>query len=183
MKLKLGIILSAVLIAVAFAGCGKDDTATPADATEAATAETGATPAQSTGTTGETPKVTGDLGEAPTVAKPKGDPPTKLIIKDTKKGTGATAKAGDTVTVQYYGLNWSNGEKFDASWDRSEPFTFELGTGGVIAGWDEGVAGMKEGGRRVLVIPPDKGYGEAGSPPAIPPNETLVFVVDLEKVE
>ncbi|MBJ7348372.1 MAG: FKBP-type peptidyl-prolyl cis-trans isomerase [Thermoleophilaceae bacterium] len=183
MKLKLGIILSAVLIAVAFAGCGDSKTTNSSDATEAATAETGATPAESTGKPGKTPKVTGKLGEAPKVAAPEGEPPSDLVIKDVKKGTGATAKSGDTVSVQYYGLNWSNGEKFDASWDRGQPFSFELGAGNVIAGWDEGVAGMKEGGRRVLVIPPDKGYGEAGSPPSIPPNETLVFVVDLEKVK
>jgi peptidylprolyl isomerase len=84
--------------------------------------------------------------------------------------------------VQYVGVSYSNGQEFDASWDRGEPFEFTLGVGQVIPGWDEGVEGMKEGGRRKLTIPADKAYGPQGSPPAIGPNETLVFVIDLVKV-
>jgi peptidylprolyl isomerase len=86
------------------------------------------------------------------------------------------------VTVSYVGVAHSTGEEFDASWNRGEPFRFRLGSGQVIPGWDQGVAGMKVGGRRMLVIPPDLAYGEQGSPPVIAPGETLVFVVDLEKI-
>ena len=94
---------------------------------------------------------------------PKGNPPKKLIVKDLKEGTGAAATPGSTVTVQYVGVNYKGGKQFDASWDRGEPFSFPLGAGQVIQGWDVGVAGMKVGGRRMLVIPPDQGYGPQGS--------------------
>ncbi len=102
-----------------------------------------------------------------------------LIINDVKVGTGAVAKAGETVTVQYTG--WlMNGKKFDSSKDRNEPFTFQLGAGQVIPGWDEGVAGMKVGGTRILIIPPALGYGAQGTPGGpIPPNATLKFEVEL----
>jgi peptidylprolyl isomerase len=85
--------------------------------------------------------------------------------------------------MQYVGVAFSTGEEFDASWDRGEPFEFTLGNGDVIAGWDEGIVGMKEGGRRKLTIPAEQAYGAQGSPPTIGPNETLVFVVDLEKIQ
>jgi peptidylprolyl isomerase len=85
--------------------------------------------------------------------------------------------------MQYVGVSWSTGEEFDASWDKGTPFTFELGAGNVIKGWDRGIVGMKVGGRRELTIPPDLAYGKAGSPPAIGADETLVFIVDLEKIE
>jgi peptidylprolyl isomerase len=113
------------------------------------------------------------------VTVPKGAPPKKLEVKDLEEGTGAEAKAGDEVTVQYVGVDYKNGKEFDASWDRGEPFTFQLGAGMVIPGWDQGVEGMKVGGRRELIIPPDLAYGPEGSPPAIGPNETLIFVIDL----
>lgn len=119
----------------------------------------------------------------PTIEKPSGPPPKELEETDLIEGEGAEAKAGDEVTVQYVGVNYKTGKEFDASWDRGEPFTFTLGSNSVIPGWEQGVEGMKEGGRRQLVIPPELGYGATGSPPAIPPNETLVFVVDLLKVE
>ena len=113
---------------------------------------------------------------------PKGAPPKKLEIKDLEEGTGAEAKAGDEVTVQYVGVNYKSGKEFDASWDRGEPFIFQLGAGMVIPGWDQGVEGMKVGGRRELIIPPELAYGPEGSPPAIGPNETLIFVIDLLEV-
>jgi len=104
--------------------------------------------------------------------------PSGLRYQDAARGNGAEATAGKTVSVHYTG--WlPNGEKFDSSRDRNEPFEFTLGAGQVIAGWDEGVAGMKVGGRRKLVIPPDLGYGTAGAPPDIPPGATLVFDVEL----
>ena len=105
-----------------------------------------------------------------------------LTIIDQKEGDGPAAKAGDTVTVHYTGRLQSNGEKFDSSRDRNEPFTFPLGAGQVIKGWDEGVAGMKVGGKRQLIIPADLGYGDAGAGDKIPPGATLVFDVELLKV-
>jgi FKBP-type peptidyl-prolyl cis-trans isomerase len=114
----------------------------------------------------------------PKVKVPSGPPPKKLVIKDLEKGKGPGAKLGDEVTVEYVGVLYSNGKQFDASWDRGEPFTFELGTGGVIQGWEQGIEGMKVGGRRELIIPPELAYGSEGGG-AIPPNSTLVFVVDL----
>jgi FKBP-type peptidyl-prolyl cis-trans isomerase len=119
----------------------------------------------------------------PKVHVPKGAPPKRLVVKDLEEGSGPEAKAGDEVTVQYVGVNYKSGKEFDASWDRGEPFTFTLGAGEVIRGWDQGVEGMKVGGRRELIIPPNLGYGPTGSPPVIPANETLVFVVDLVGVE
>ena len=94
-------------------------------------------------------------------------------------GTGPEAKAGAAVTVNYVGVLYKGGKEFDASWKRNEPFTFALGKGQVITGWDQGVAGMKVGGRRELIIPAELAYGATGSPPTIPPNAPLVFVVDL----
>ncbi len=119
----------------------------------------------------------------PEVEVPDGPPPKELEIEDLTEGEGTEAQAGDTLTMQYVGVSYSNGKQFDASWDNGEPFTFQLGAGSVIPGWDQGIAGMKVGGRRQLIIPPDLGYGAQGSPPAIGPNETLVFIVDLLDVE
>jgi peptidylprolyl isomerase len=118
----------------------------------------------------------------PKVTVEKGAPPKELVVNDLVDGTGKEAKSGDEVTVRYVGVNYKTGKEFDSSWSRNEPFPFTLGQGAVIPGWDQGVEGMKVGGRRELIIPPELGYGKAGSPPAIPPNETLVFVIDLEAV-
>ena len=115
----------------------------------------------------------------PSVEIPDGQPPTDLVIDDLTVGDGPEAVAGTTCTMQYVGVAWSNGQQFDASWDRGQPFTFPLGDGQVIRGWDEGVAGMKVGGRRRLTIPPALGYGSRGAGGAIRGGETLVFVVDL----
>ena len=115
----------------------------------------------------------------PDVTIPDETPPTELVIDDLTVGDGDEAAAGQQVSVHYVGVSWSTGEQFDASWDRMEPFGFGLGHGQVIQGWDEGVQGMKVGGRRRLTIPPEMGYGAAGAGGVIAPNETLVFVVDL----
>jgi peptidylprolyl isomerase len=119
------------------------------------------------------------LSDKPAVEIPEGDPPTDLVIEDLTVGDGTEAVSGTQCTMQYVGHSWSTGKQFDASWDRGEPFTFKLGAGQVIGGWDQGVAGMKVGGRRRLTIPPELGYGSRGAGGAIKPNETLVFVVDL----
>ncbi|HKN92439.1 MAG TPA: FKBP-type peptidyl-prolyl cis-trans isomerase [Acidimicrobiia bacterium] len=120
------------------------------------------------------------MSEKPHVYVPAGEaPPAELVIEEVEVGTGEEAKAGHNVEVHYAGNAWSTRQQFDSSWDRGETFTFRLGAGQVIGGWDQGVAGMKIGGRRRLVIPPDLGYGSRGAGGVIKPNETLVFVVDL----
>jgi peptidylprolyl isomerase len=120
------------------------------------------------------------MSEKPHVYVPAGEaPPAELVIEDIEVGTGEEAKAGHNVEVHYAGNAWSTRQQFDASWDRGETFSFRLGAGQVIGGWDQGVAGMKIGGRRRLVIPPELGYGSRGAGGVIKPNETLVFVVDL----
>ena len=153
----------AVCAALGFAGCGDDDDDESAGS--------------STTETQQTADV--DTTKKPKVEVPEGQPPAGLKIEDLKVGDGPTAQTGDSATVQYVGVSYSTGEEFDASWDSGQPFTFTIGAGEVIPGWDQGVAGMKVGGRRELTIPPELGYGEQGQPPAIAPNETLIFVVDL----
>lgn len=118
----------------------------------------------------------------PEVTIPEGAPPADLQIDDLTVGDGPEAAAGNTCTMQYVGHSWSTGRQFDASWDRGQPFTFPLGAGKVIGGWDQGVAGMKVGGRRRLTIPPHLGYGDRGAGGDIKGGETLVFVVDLVDV-
>jgi len=157
-----------VAVAVAVAGCGsssnKSTNTTPTVSTSKSSSPT-------------------DLTRKPTIAKPSGPPPQTLVVKDIVKGSGPVASAGKTVTVQYVGVLYSTGQQFDASWDRGQPLPpFQLGTGQVIPGWDKGLVGMRVGGRRQLIIPPNLAYGAQGSPPAIGPNETLIFDVDLLKV-
>jgi len=118
--------------------------------------------------------------EKPHVYGPAGEqPPGELVIEDLEAGEGAEASTGDTVEVHYVGVSWRTRKQFDASWDRGQPFSFRLGGGQVIKGWDEGVVGMKVGGRRRLVLPPSYAYGKRGAGGVIGPDETLVFVVDL----
>ena len=115
----------------------------------------------------------------PEIDFPGGEPPAELEITDIWEGNGAEANPGDLVRVHYVGVAYSTGEEFDASWNRGDPLQFELGAGHVIAGWDQGVQGMKVGGRRKLVIPPDLAYGDQGAGASIAPGETLIFVCDL----
>lgn len=178
-------VLATIALAAALAGCGSGGSSTitlgnesdvksvPHNAGEKTQSST--TP---TTTTAKTP-TSGPLSTKPKVTPPGGAAPSKLVIKDLIKGTGPEAKAGQSVTVNYVGVLFKGGKEFDASWKRNEPFTFTLGKGQVIKGWDQGVAGMKVGGRRELVIPAELAYGKQGSPPTIPPNAPLVFVVDL----
>ncbi|HUR87266.1 MAG TPA: FKBP-type peptidyl-prolyl cis-trans isomerase [Solirubrobacteraceae bacterium] len=166
--------------ALGVSACGDDDDTT-GSTTTAPVAATPA-PAASETTPAAPTTVSKDTSSKPEIPKPAGDPPTKLVTEDIVEGKGNAAKAGDNVTMQYVGVSFSTGEQFDASWDRGQPFPFQLGAGMVIPGWDQGIVGMKPGGRRELVIPPDLAYGPQGQPPAIGPNETLVFVVDLVSI-
>ncbi len=169
MKKKLLLLLVAALTMLAAAsmtGCGQkaEEPAAEAPAEQTVPAEDAA-----------------DAPEDPAASAPAADAVTELVIEDLEEGDGAEAKAGDNVTVHYTG--WlTDGTKFDSSLDRGEPFTFDLGQGYVIKGWDEGVAGMKVGGKRKLTIPSDMGYGDAGAPPSIPGGATLVFEVELLSV-
>ena len=117
--------------------------------------------------------------EKPEIDFPGDEPPADLVISDVTEGDGAEARSGSAVSVHYVGVAHSTGEEFDASYNRGTPLQFRLGTGQVIQGWDQGVEGMKVGGRRQLVIPPHLGYGDRGAGGVIKPGETLIFVVDL----
>jgi peptidylprolyl isomerase len=172
---------AALGVAALLAGCGSSGSSSTItvgnenSADNKLVAENESGQAQKTVTT----PTSGPLASEPTVTVPKGPAPTKLETKDLITGTGPEAKAGDTVTVNYVGVLYKNGKEFDASWKRKEPFSFTLGKGAVIPGWDKGIPGMKVGGRRELVIPAALAYGAAGSGATIPPNSPLVFVVDL----
>jgi peptidylprolyl isomerase len=123
-----------------------------------------------------------NTNERPTITVPEGEPPTELGIDDVVVGDGPEAGAGVQANVDYVGVSWSTGKEFDASWNRNQPLSFTIGAGQVIAGWDQGVAGMKVGGRRTITIPPHLGYGAQGAGGVIAPNETLIFTVDLRSI-
>jgi peptidylprolyl isomerase len=161
-------LLLALLVVLALAGCGGGD-----DGDSAATATPKAT---------ATPDNT-DVTKPPKVTVPDELPPDTLQIEDIVKGKGPAAKNGDKVSMQYVGLTWSTSVEFDTSWDDGTPFPLTLGKGDVIKGWDEGIVGMRKGGRRQLTIPADLAYGAQGSPPNIGPNECLRFIIDLVKLE
>lgn len=160
------------------AGCGDDegDTSGITGTNDSAATQT------ATETTPASEPATAPTRSKPKVTFPKGKAPSELVVKDLIEGKGAAAKAGDPLTVNYVGVLFSNGKEFDNSYDRGQPFPFQLGGGQVIPGWDQGLEGMKVGGRRRLIIPPELAYGAQGSPPAIPANATLVFVVDLQSI-
>ncbi len=159
-------------LSLAAAGCGGDDEK-EADFGSSLSDDVGSTQTQE-----EQPLVGADRAK-PKIKVPAGEPPAKLQSEDLIVGKGAAAKPGQTVTVNYVGVSHSTGKQFDASFDRGEPFQFALGGGEVIPGWDQGVEGMKVGGRRKLTIPSELAYGPQGQPPDIKPNEALVFVIDL----
>ena len=163
--------LAASALAIGLAACGGSSKAAGVELAPSS----GATQAAVT-TTAKPPPA---LAKKPTVTVPTGPAPTQLVTKDLVTGTGQTAKAGDTVTVNYVGVLYKTGKEFDSSWSRNQPFTTPLSTGSVIPGWVQGIPGMKVGGRRELIIPASLAYGKTGSPPTIPPNSPLVFVVDL----
>lgn len=157
-----------LLLVMALLGCGDDPAG---DAGETAAEEAAV---QQLGVRPSTDGLVPDDG---------GAPPERLVIEDLVDGEGAAAATGDVLVVHYVGLRWSDGGEFDASWTREQTFEFELGTGSVIDGWERGLDGMRSGGRRVLTIPPELAYGDRGAPPAIGPDETLVFVVDLVEIQ
>jgi peptidylprolyl isomerase len=175
------------VVALGVGACGDDsdksavdNSVTPATTAPAPEPAPTATTADS-GTSIQKMEISTDVSKKPAIAKPSGEPPTTLFSRDIVKGKGKKAKSGDDVEVQYVGVSYASGEQFDASWDRGESFPFKLGAQMVIAGWDQGVVGMRVGGRRMLVIPPDLAYGPQGQG-SIGPNETLIFVIDLRKV-
>jgi FKBP-type peptidyl-prolyl cis-trans isomerase len=169
---RLPIAATAAALAAGVAACGSSKTPGVQIAPSAG----------ATSTTVSTPTIPPAISKKPVVSVPKGPAPAGLVVKDLIKGTGTSAHQGQTVTVNYVGVLYKTGKEFDSSWSRNQPFTTALSTGSVIPGWVKGIAGMRVGGRRELVIPPSLGYGKRGSPPTIPPNSTLVFVVDLISV-
>jgi FKBP-type peptidyl-prolyl cis-trans isomerase len=185
MKFSLIILALCAALATAVAGCGgSSDSSTESSAsTEAGKSSTKA--AEGSEESGESaPKASpNEKKTKPTVTVPKGVSPKKSAFREIEEGTGATAKKGDKVTVQYVGVGYDSEKEFDSSWSRNEPFSFTLGAGEVIEGWERGVKGMKVGGRRELLVPPELAYGAEGSPPKIGPNETLIFMIDLLSVE
>ena len=168
-------LLLAGCLGTSLVACGSDDDGTSGDTSTTASGPQRA--AKDVNVADPT-----NLKEKPSVAVPDGKPPKKLEQVDLVEGTGPAAKTGDTVKVKYVGLGWSTGQEFDASWDRGDTLDVELGAGSVIPGWDQGLVGIKKGGRRLLVVPPNLAYGAQGQPPTIGANETLVFVIDAVSV-
>jgi FKBP-type peptidyl-prolyl cis-trans isomerase len=190
MPKRLLVTTATTVLAVGLAACGSSrapgvqlaPSSGPTAAASAPSTSTSTTSSSTSTTTASTPKPPSPLSKKPVVKVPSGSPPKDLVVKDLIKGNGKAATAGSTITVNYVGVLYKGGKEFDSSWKRNQPFTTALSNGNVIAGWVKGLAGMKVGGRRELIIPPNLGYGKSGSPPTIPANATLVFVVDLLKV-
>jgi peptidylprolyl isomerase len=183
-RLRGRLALALTAVALVAAGCGGKSKSSSSTSNSTSSAASSTATATSASKPGHVPPAPGEkkLGSKPKIGKPTGNPPSSLQKRDIVKGNGKQAKAGQKVSVQYVGIAWSTAKQFDASWDRGQPFKFQLGAGQVIPGWDEGLVGMRVGGRRQLIIPPDMAYGAQGQPPAIGPNETLVFDIDLLKV-
>lgn len=160
--------------AMGVVGCGGSEATKTADIPAAAAPAAPPAPKPSTNLK--------DTKSKPVVPAQKGAPPKKLVVKDIVVGKGRAAKKGDNLSMQYVGVLFKGGEQFDASWDNGSPFDFTLGQHKVIQGWDKGLVGIKAGGRRELIIPPNLAYKAQGQPPTIPPNATLVFIVDALKV-
>jgi peptidylprolyl isomerase len=167
-----------LLLLVPLAACGGGDGAESTASSPQPTAKTTEEPSPSA-----LREALKDTSSKPVIPKPTGSPPRTLVKEDIVRGTGPAAKPGDTLTVNYVGVAFSTGKEFDASWDRGQPFAVPLGAHKVIQGWERGLVGMRKGGRRLLTIPPELAYGTEGYPPAIAPNETLIFVVDAVSVK
>ena len=187
-RARLGLVVAMLVTTALIAGCGGSSNSSsigvgnesnvnsvPTVKGETTPTSTAATP---TTATAKTP-TSGPLATKPKVTVPSGAAPTKLVVKDLVKGTGPEAKLGQSVTVNYVGVLYHGGKEFDASWKTGQPATFPLEQGKLIAGWTQGIPGMRVGGRRELIVPAELAYGKPGRPPTIPPNASLVFVVDL----
>ena len=188
---KISILLALAATALTISACGGGTSESDADKfarTAEQQAKTQTAPAETTATAPTATKVSPSSGEADIGTKPKipkatGTAPTSLKVEDLIEGKGAAAKSGDKISVRYVGNLYDTNKEFDSSWKRGKaPFQFTLGQQQVISGWDQGLLGMKVGGRRRLTIPPDLAYGAQGQPPTIPPNAPLVFDVDLTKI-
>jgi peptidylprolyl isomerase len=172
--------LLGLLAAIGIGACGGDE---EDDGGASASSQTAEQQAETTEPSlAEQREALEDTSTKPVIPRPSGSPPRRLRKEDIVRGKGRAARPGDTLMVQYAGVKFSTGEEFDASWNTGQPFVFTLAPGQVIEGWVRGFAGMREGGRRILTIPPELAYGAQGFPPAIGPNETLVFVVDLLRI-
>ncbi len=186
---KLGRIIGVGVVAaaaVALTACGSDDD-TGAAATSATTSARGSSTAAAAATTfgrectADDVKVEGGYGENPKITLPDDcDPPTQLLVKDLVAGSGPGAATGQQLTMNYSLITWSDKKKLDSSFDRGKPFPLTLGSGQVIPGWEQGLEGVQQGARRLMIIPPELGYGKGGN--GVKPNETLVFVTDAVKV-
>jgi peptidylprolyl isomerase len=172
------LVLVALLLTLGPAACGDDDES-PARTSGGSGDGTAEATETSPAAQREALK---DTGSEPVIPRPSGSPPRRLVKEDIVRGEGPAAERGDRLTVQHAGVVFSTGAELDGSWATGRPYTFVLGSGDVIEGWNRGLVGMRKGGRRMLTIPPELGYGAQGSPPAIGPNETLVYVVDLLEI-
>jgi peptidylprolyl isomerase len=189
LRSRLVVLLAVAVAALIGSSCGDDDNSGSAT-TDTATTETQAT-TPTTPPEPEAPKARkvkptageADLDSKPKVPKGKGEEPTELVVQDLIVGKGKRAQSGNTVSVKYVGVLFDNGKEFDSSWKggKGQTFQFPLGGGQVIPGWDQGVVGMREGGRRKLIIPAELAYGPQGFPPDIPANAALIFDIDLVK--
>ncbi|WP_026343253.1 FKBP-type peptidyl-prolyl cis-trans isomerase [Nocardia sp. BMG111209] len=179
---RIGSVAAAVVATAVLAGCGSSG-----DSSSSAATSAGATAAQSQGgghgraCTADDVKVDGGFGATPKITLPDScDPPTGLVTKDLVAGSGPGAEAGQQLLMNYSLVTWSDKQKLDSSFDRGQPFPLTLGAGMVIQGWDQGLAGIQKGTRRLLIVPPQLGYGQGGN--GVKPNETLVFVTDAVQV-
>jgi len=177
LRVRCGAVLATLAAASLIAACGSSGSSSTIGVGQENKADEAL--AKGSGSAAPATPTSGPLSKEPKVTPPKGPPPRKTVIEEIIVGTGAEAKTTNPLVVNYVGALYSNGTVFDASWKREEPLSFTLGTKATIPGWEKGILGMKVGGRRELIIPPAEAYGAKGSPPKIPPNETLVFVIDL----
>jgi peptidylprolyl isomerase len=190
MTTKIRIAAAIVAVSLLLSGCGGDAEESAADryartAEQQAKTQTTATQAEAAPTATKITPTAGerDLSKKPRIPKSSGPAPKQLKVEDLIEGKGAAAKNGDKLSVQYVGVLYDNNKEFDSSWGRDgKPLEVTLGAGQVISGWEQGLLGMKVGGRRKLTIPPDQAYGAQGQPPTIPGNATLVFEIDLKKI-
>jgi peptidylprolyl isomerase len=168
----------ACLVLLAAAGCG-GDSSTTSDSPSLLEQQEAAEAKEAGEEKAQAKEEQEELAALPKPKIPAGSPPKSLVVLDKTKGSGQTAQNGDEASMDYIGYVYKTKKLFEANWEKNEPFNFTLGAGEVIAGWDQGIVGMKVGGERELIIPPQLAYGSQGSYPTIPPNSTLVFLVKL----